>query len=315
MDRREFLATGAGLTATAAMSGTALAQAGARVPLGVQFFTFVGANGASMGWDKYSAALETVRKIGYDGVELAGLSGYAPAQIRKRADELGLALPSLHIGFDQVFGFLPPRPWTDPDTFSQAQDAVYTPVGVVQLARSMSGPARDLGCQFATVAAGGKINFQSLDNVMRFADGMNKANAIVREKGLTLSFHPHAPEFTPVQGKVPFEVLVANTDSSIRYEVDVYWAQLGGGSGNAVQVTQKFAPRIGLFHLKDMDKTPEHKIATPGDGMMDFAGIKKAAERSDHPWFFVERDGATDPVDTAARSYAYLRTLGFGLRA
>ena len=301
-----------GATALAASAaGLARAQ-GARVPLGVQFFTFVGRNGAQMGWEKYSAAMETVRKIGYDGIELAGFSGYKPEEIRKRAEELGIAIPSVHIGFDQVFQFLAPPPM-GPDSFSQAQDVVYTPVGVVQLARALGPLTRDVGAKFATIAAGGTINFSSVDNIMRFADGLNKANAIVRSMGLTLSFHPHAPEFTKLPGgQEPMDLIVKNTEATIRYELDVYWSMIGSGEAPAATIN-RIGNRLGLFHLKDSDK--DKKIATPGDGTIDFAAIKTAAAKVENPYFFVERDGATDPLDAATRSYAYLKKLGFGLRA
>lgn len=309
MNRRQFIASAAALASAA--PAFAAAQA-ARVPLGVQFFTFVGRNGAQMGFDKYSQAMESVRKIGYDGIELAGFSGYKPEDIRKRADELGLAIPSVHIGFDQVFPFLQPPPM-GPDSFSQAQDVVYSPVGVVQLARALGPLTRDVGAQYATIAGGGKLNFSSADNVMRFADALNRANAIVRPMGLTLSFHPHAPEFTKLPGgQEPMDLIVKNTEATIRYELDVYWSMMGAGEAPEATIN-RFGNRIGLFHLKDADK--DKKIATPGDGMIDFAAIKAAAMKLDKPYFFVERDGATDPVDTSTRSYAYLHKLGYGVRA
>lgn len=314
MNRRDILTQMGAVSAACALAGSLAGAAGAsaRASLGVQFFTFVGRNGAEMGWDKYAANLELVRRIGYDGVELAGFSGYKSEDIKKKADEVGLQIPSVHIGFDQVFPFLPPQPW-GPDTFSQAQDVVYSPVGVVQIARALCGPTRDVGARFATIAGGGKLNFTSVDNVMRFADALNKANDIVKEKGLALSWHPHSPEFTPIEGgKVPFDLIVANTDPSIRYELDVYWSALG--SGEAPQNTiKRFSSRLALFHLKDMDK--DKKIATPGDGTLNFAAILAAAQKVERPYFFVERDGATDPADTAKRSYEYLHTLGYGVRA
>ena len=314
MDRRvavkSLLAAGVAVSLAGRVGTSAGAEA--RAPLGVQFFTFVGRKGAEMGWDKYASNLEVVRRIGYDGVELAGLSGYAPDAIRRQAETLGLEVPSVHIGFDQVFPFLPPQPW-GPETFTQAQDAVYTPVGVVQLARALCGPVRDVGARFAVIAGGGKLNFTTVENVLRFADALNKANQIARDKGLALSFHPHSPEFTPIEGgKVPFELIVANTDASIRYELDVYWSLLG--SGELPQETiRRFAPRLALFHLKDMDKN--RQIATPGDGTMDFAAIRIAAQQVQSPYFFVERDGASDPVETARRSYAALHALGYGVRS
>jgi len=131
MERREILkaiglAMGAGILEFGSFPKAAKGAEN-NVFLGVQFFTFVGRNGAQMGWQKYSMAMESVRKIGYDGIELAGFSGYKPEDIRKHANELGLAIPSVHCGFDQVFGFLPPPP-LGPDDFTLAQDATYTPV-------------------------------------------------------------------------------------------------------------------------------------------------------------------------------------------
>ena len=146
---------------------------------------------------------------------------------------------------------------------------------------------------------------------MAFADGMNAANRYAREKGLTLSFHPHAPEFTPIDGQVPFDLIVQNTESNIRYEIDLYWSTLGGGDGGPVDVINRHADRIAMFHLKDMDQ--DRKIATPGAGTLDFAAIKQAAMKVDNPYFFVERDGATDPVATAREAYQYLSSLGYGL--
>lgn len=316
MKRREILkamglAMGAGALRFGSFPITAKA-AGKNIFLGVQFFTFVGSKGAQMGWEKYSTAMESVRKIGYDGIELAGLSGYKPEDIRKRASDLGLAIPSVHCGFDQVFGFLPPPP-LGPDDFTLAQDATYTPVAIVQIARAMSGPVRDVGAKYVVIAGSGKLNTSNFDHVNRFADAMNDANKLVREKGLILSFHPHAPEFTPLEGQVPFNVLIQRTDASIKYELDVYWSTLGGGDGDPVAVIHKYADRIGLFHLKDMDK--DKKIATPGEGTLDFAAIKTAAEKCDNPYFFVERDNAPDPLAAATVSYQYLRKLGYGLRS
>jgi len=316
MERREILkaiglAMGAGILEFGSFPKAAKGAEN-NVFLGVQFFTFVGRNGAQMGWEKYSMAMESVRKIGYDGIELAGFSGYKPEDIRKHANKLGLAIPSVHCGFDQVFGFLPPPP-LGPDDFTLAQDATYTPVAIVQIARAMSGPVRDVGAKHVVIAGSGKLNTSNLDHVNRFADAMNDANKLVREKGLILSFHPHAPEFTPVEGKVPFDVLIERTDPSIKYELDVYWSTLGDGDGDPVAVIHKHADRIGLFHLKDMDK--DKKIATPGEGTFDFAAIKSAAEKCDNPYFYVERDNAPDPLAAATKAYQYLHKLDYGLRS
>jgi sugar phosphate isomerase/epimerase len=281
--------------------------AGPRAPLGIQFFTL--SSIASGGWDQYSAAMETAKTIGFDSLELAGLSGYKPEVIRRRAEELGLGLHSLHMGNDQQRAFMAPGDVG----VANAQDAVYTPLGVVQVARINLPLARDLGCEWGVIAASGHSNFTSVDNIRRLCDAFNTSNEVAHQVGLKLSYHMHAPDFETVEGRMPFEVMMENTDSSIRYQLDVCWALAGGM--DPVQLINKYSARLVSFHLKDLTK--DKKIATPGDGVIDFAGIYAASRKVSNPLFYLERDGAPglNPVEEATRGYKYLHELGWGTGA
>jgi|GEM_PF-2781070 sugar phosphate isomerase/epimerase len=301
VSRRQFLCTGATLAAAATL-GTRAFGAAASTPLGVQFFSFN--RQASEGWPQFSAAMQTVRDIGYDGIQFAGLMGHAPDKIRQRAGELGLKVRSMHIGNDQVRAFrAPDGPFTD------AQDAVYTPQGIVQIARVNAPLARDLGCECVMLAASGPANMQSIDTVMRMCDAMNRANEIVRRAGLKLSYHNHQPDFRMIEGRRPFDVMIENTDASLRYELDVAWVAAGGA--DPVAVIDKYWQRVTSFHLKDVDKAG--KAATCGDGTLDFAAIRRAAQRIENPLFYVECEGAAagDPAREPTRALKYLRSIGW----
>lgn len=300
-NRRQFLQAGAALAATATLGSRASAAA-SPTPIGVQFFSF--GRQASEGWPQFSAAMQTVRDIGYDGIQFAGLMGHAPDKVRQRATELGLKLRSMHIGNDQVRAFrAPDGPFTD------AQDAVYTPQGIVQLARVNVPLARDIGCEWLVLAAAGPANLQSIDHVQRMCEAMNRANEIIRRAGLKMSFHNHAPEFRPIDGRRPFDVMVENTDASLRFELDVAWVAAGGA--DPVAVIDKYAQRVTSFHLKDVDKAG--KAATCGDGTLDFAAIRRVAERLDNPLYYVECEGAPagDPAREPTRALKYLRSVGW----
>jgi sugar phosphate isomerase/epimerase len=275
-----------------------------RAPLGLQFFTL--ASVASGGWVQYSAAMELAKKIGFESLELAGLSGYKPDLIRRRAEELGLGLHSLHMGNDQQRAFMAPGDVG----VANAQDAVYTPLGVVQVARINLPLARDLGCEWGIIAASGHSNFATVDSIRRLCDAFNRSNELAHQIGLKLSYHMHAPDFEPVEGRMPFEVMIENTDSSLRYQLDVCWA-LAGGKDPAELINQ-YSSRLVSFHLKDLTK--DKKAATPGDGTVDFAGIFSACQKVSSPLFYLERDGAPglDPVQEATRGYRYLHGLGWG---
>ena len=43
--------------------------------------------------------LEKIKKMGYDGVEFAGLYGNDPAEIKKMCDEIGLTPISAHVPY------------------------------------------------------------------------------------------------------------------------------------------------------------------------------------------------------------------------
>jgi hypothetical protein len=81
----------------------------------------------------------------------------------------------MHIGNDQVRAF---RAADGP--FTDAQDAVYTPQGIVQLTRVNAPLARDLGCEWAMLAASGPRTCNRSTACRRMCDAMNKANDIAR---------------------------------------------------------------------------------------------------------------------------------------
>jgi sugar phosphate isomerase/epimerase len=299
-NRREFLAGAAGL---ALVRADVAASAELRHPLGIQFFTFNAL--AVQGWKQFSAAMAIARRIGYQGIQLAGLMGHAPDQIRKRAAELGLALHSLHMGNDQVRAFR-----AADGNIAAAQDAVYTPVGMLQVARVNLPLARDLGCEWGMIAASGPLNVSSLEHVQRMCEALNSCQEVARQLGMKLSYHNHAGDFAQHDGQVPFDVLVTNTDAALRFELDVCWAKAGGA--DPVAVIERHAARLVSFHLKDLGS--DGKPATPGDGVLDFAAIHSAAQRVANPLFYVERDGAAgvDLTVEARRALRFLQPLGWG---
>jgi sugar phosphate isomerase/epimerase len=299
-----------GLTALAgatfvARPEVALGQSVRRYPLGLQLFTLTGRDG-NMSWERYTKAMDTAKTIGFDSLELAGLWGFKPDAIRKHAEGQGLKIRSLHMGFDQMLQFMAPGE----TTVTNAQDAMYTPQAIPQLARINAPIARDLGCEWGVLASSGISNFRSIESIRRLCDSFNEANEVTKKTGLKFAYHMHAIDFEPVQGRMPFEMMLDQTAPDVRYQLDVCWAQAGGAT--PADLVNKYASKIVSFHLKDLDN--ERKVATPGDGVVDFAAIHKAAAKIQDPIFFVERDGLNgrDPVVEATRAYKYLQSLGWG---
>jgi sugar phosphate isomerase/epimerase len=299
MDRRSFLSTTAALLAA---PGVAFAQA--RQPLAVQFFTFSAFCGK--GWDKFSQGMAAAKAIGYDGVEFAGLWGNSPAQVRRRADELGLTLRSYHLGNDIVRAFQAPG-----GSIADAQDATYTPIGVVQVCRATLGIARDLGCEYAGLGAVGRSNFASPDAVRRMAEAFDTCAELARQAGLKFFYHNHALDFVPVGGRVPFDVFVAETSPQVLFQFDTGWA--GTERIDVVQVLEKHAARIRLLHLRDA--TAQGQTTVVGQGVVDFASVVAAARRLDDPVLIMEGNSKpeAEAVADARSAYQHLRRFGLGM--
>jgi sugar phosphate isomerase/epimerase len=305
MTRRDFIhgvpAAAAGI-ALAVGARSASAQ-GVRYPLGIQLFALIGRD-LPRTWEKYSGAIETAAGMGYEFIEPAGLWGFDPRTIREKAEQNGLRVRSLHMGFDQMNN-LP-----DGTTLAQAREVVYASENIVSVARATVPVARDLGCEWGVIASSATSSYKSIDSIKRLCDAFNEASVIAEQGGLKFGYHMHSIDFTPVDGMLPYQLLLEQTDAAVRYELDVCWAEAGGV--NPAAFIGKYPKKIVSFHLQDL--TPEKKVANPGDGIIDFKAIHEAARKVDNPMFLVDRDGLTGNarVEQAKQAFRFLQGLGWG---
>ncbi len=299
--RREFLAAAALLPALTG-SGRAFSKIYGH-QLGVQFFTFNAL--ASTGWDGFSRAMQMARDIGFRSLELAGVMGQPVASIRDRGKQLGLEFRSFHMGNDQVRAARQPG-----EPIQDVQNRVYTPQGVLEVARLNLPIAQQLGCQWGVVAAAGRSNFATADSIRRLCEAFNEANSLAQSMSMNLSYHMHPHDFEPVEGVTPFEVMIANTEASMRFQLDVCWAAAAGI--DPAELINTHHARIVSLHLKDLAAN-RTESATAGQGVLDFDAIRKAAARIKSPLFYVERDGGAgiDSVAEARKAYTFLVSHGW----
>ena len=162
----------------------------------------------------------------------------------------------------------------------------------------------------------------SIDGWKEVADHLNIGGAVCKREGITLIFHNHDMEFYPVEGQIPFDVMMSNLDPAVGIELDLYWIYKSGVS--VEEYLQKYPGRYPVLHVKDIpadiklgtgrtvfgDLT-ENDFTCVGCGSIDFASIFKLNSISGAKHFMVEADKPGNVATFLELSAKYLRELRF----
>jgi len=245
--------------------------------IGVQLYTL-----RSLMENDVPGTLEAVAATGYNEVEFAGYFDHSPADIRALIDRLGLAAPAVHIGLPALRGDL------------DAQLAAAEVVG-----------HQFIVCPWLDPAERNAAGYRQL-----IVD-LNRIGAVCKERGLQFAYHNHDFEFADMDGQLPFDMILKETDPDlVSIELDLYWITMGGY--DPLAYFEKYPGRFKLCHVKDMaDMAGARGMAAVGDGEMDFGRIFAQSKQAGLEHYFVEHDNAADPVVSIQTSYKTLSALRF----
>jgi len=228
----------------------------------------------------FAGTLERLAAIGYTEVEFAWNRGSSPAGTRTVLHEAGLAAPSTHLAVED---------------FESRWSATVA-------------EARTIGVEYLVLAWIEPDQLQTLDDYHRWAARFNQYGSAARDAGFKFAYHNHAAELVPIDGQVPYDLLLAQSDpATVGFEMDVYWVLEGGGS--PLSYFAKWPGRFPLLHIKG--RTAGGRMVDVGAGSVDWVAIFGHAKQAGVRHSFVEHDDAPDPFASAAASYAYLRQLRF----
>ena len=146
-----------------------------------------------------------------------------------------------------------------------------------------------------------------INNWKKIAAALNKAAEICKQTGIRLAYHNHDFEFTSLAGTNGFDVLLKETDPKlVFFEMDIYWVSKAGK--DPLAFFSKYPGRFAMWHVKDMDKTPQKNFTEVGNGVINYKKIFNYAKQSGMKYFFVEQDQcAGAPLDSTAKSITYLK--------
>ena len=222
----------------------------------------------------FEAPVRKIADLGYAGVEPAGFPGTTPEAAGKLFRQLKLEVPSAHSG-------LPIG-----DHKNEVLDAM-----------------RAIGCR-RIISGFGPDAFQTLDKIKASCDTFNQAAAAAQAAGMQFGIHNHWWEFQAVEGQPVYKTMLKHLSADVFFEVDTYWARTAGADPAAA--VRELGARAPILHIKDGPGVQGQHHTAVGDGIMDFPAIAKASAKTAE-WWVVELDScATDMMEAAAKSYAYL---------
>jgi sugar phosphate isomerase/epimerase len=227
--------------------------------------------------------LEGLAAIGYDAVEPYGGNFQDGAKgLRQKADSLGLAIPSAHMGFDLL----------ETDR-AKAIDI-----------------AKTLGLEVVIVPyIGGDARPSTVDGWKAFAQKLSDHAGHLAGAGLKLAWHNHDFEYAKLSdGSRPIDHLLAA--KGVLFEADIGWI-FRAGADSAAEI-RKEAGKIAAFHIKDTTKPVIEKDdgwTDVGAGVIDWNGLLPAIASTGSNLLVMEHDNPSDWRSYAANSYKYVSGL------
>src|ERR1700745_2975472 len=290
MDRRSFLGT---LTAATILSQR-LAWSGddRRIEkVGLQLYTVRHA----MKQD-FEGTVAKGAAVGYKEVEFAGYFDHSPGDVRAVLNRNGLTASSAHVDYK----FLTAEKWPQVIETSKAIGHEYI------------------------------VNPWIDDDVRKQPDGwnggaktLNRGGASSKEAGIQFAYHNHWFEFEPVNGKLPYDILLEQCDPNlVKMELDLCWITVG--RQDPLKYFDRYPGRFPLVHVKDVTKLPPlpakgvqdfgssmKEMTEVGSGIIDWKRIFAQSDKAGIKHYFVEHDNPKSPFESIKTSYAYLEELRF----
>ncbi|MGW8122025.1 sugar phosphate isomerase/epimerase family protein [Roseivirga echinicomitans] len=293
MERRDFLQKSALSTAGLLASGSLFSQsffAGKIKDFGFQVYTVRDVIKKDM-----AGTLKTLRKAGYGYAEFfdfadGKLLGKPIKEAKAIIDASKIKLKSIHVG-----------------TGAQTPNLSGTMVNDWQRAVD---DAAELGAEYLVCAYLGGGERQTLDQYKQVSELFNKSAELCQKSGLKFAYHNHDFEFKAIDGQVPYDILLNETEADlVKMELDMYWVRYA--DKDPIEMIQKDKGRFPLWHVKDMSMDDNKAMKEVGAGRIDWKQLFDYNKDAGLEYFFVEQDGnwAVSSVESLLTSIKHLKKI------
>src|SRR5437899_1902162 len=222
MERREFVQTMAGAGLAIACTGRSRAPRAALLDkVGIQLYTVRDQMKAD-----FEGTLAHIAEVGDKEVEFAGYFDHSAADVKAILTRHGLAAPSTHVAFE------------NDEKWKAALDM-----------------AKTIGHEYIVMPWIPQERRKTLDDWKNFAQVFNHAAQMAHDAGIQFAYHNHDFEFPKMDGQVPYDVLLQNTDPKlVQLEIDLYWITKAGQ--DPLAYFSRWPGRVPLVHVKDSARPP-----------------------------------------------------------
>lgn len=155
---------------------------------------------------------------------------------------------------------------------------------------------------------------KTLDDFKKFAQQFNKCGEICKKEGIRFAYHNHDYSFKLLEGQLPQDVMMNETDPAlVDFEMDIYWVVTGGHDPE--EWLKKYTNRFRLSHVKDRSKTPGpdngKNTVDLGTGSINFKKVLKTAIENGMKYFIVEQEFYPNgtPLDAVKADAEYMKKL------
>ncbi len=235
-------------------------------------------------------AIRKVAAIGYEYVEGAGyndgkLYDRGPKAFRALLEDNNLQMPSGHVSWEAM--------QADPER--------------------AAATCREAGQSYVVIPYWPEEK-RTAEGYGELVDILNRGGEICQNYGLQLAYHNHDFEFNKmVASRRPMDILLAEVDPNlVHFELDLYWITRAGSDYQ--KYFAEHSGRFPLWHVKDMDDTPEKFFAAVGQGVIDWPEVFKRENEAGMRYFFVEQDHmrpGKQPMDEITISHTYLDKMSY----
>ena len=231
--------------------------------------------------------LKQVASFGYKQIEsyedskLGIFWGMKNTEFKKLMDDLGMKIVSSHCDINKDF---------------DRKVAEAAEIGMKYLLCPYLGPQK------------------KIDDFKKFAETFNQRGETCKKNGIRFGYHNHDYGFVPLEGQMPQDVLMQNTDKDlVDFEMDIYWVVTAGQ--DPIVWIDKYPDRFKLCHIKDRRKgapaSQRDASVDLGTGSIDFKTILKEAGRKGMEYYIVEQEAYenTTPLAAAKADADYMKNF------